>query len=226
MKLTIFGFSILSGVFLFSGCLKTREEVKEVEQRQVMLQQVSTLQKTNADVASRFDEVQDEIRQLNGRVEVVENQIQKQDQKDSKSNANLAEQLSETQKRQGLLQESLTKMEQQLMALQNELVQLKSAESSAAKSATTKAKTGKASFDEAQEFFSQKDWKKAIVSFQKYRDDNPKGKNFLEATYKIGLSFQELGMREEARNFYDEVISKFPKSEEATKAKKKIKSLK
>jgi TolA-binding protein len=45
------------------------------------------------------------------------------------------------------------------------------------------------------------------------------------ATYKIGVCFQELGMIEEAKAFYDEVIAKYPKSNEAAKATSRLKAM-
>ena len=86
--------------------------------------------------------------------------------------------------------------------------------------------TKKDTYDIAKEFFEKKDWKQAILNFQKYRDDNPKGVKLADATYKIGVSFQELGMKDEAKTFYDEVQVKYPKSEEARRAKIRLKGLK
>lgn len=73
--------------------------------------------------------------------------------------------------------------------------------------------------------FAAKDWKGAVVIYQKYRDKYPKGKKFVEATYKIGICFKELKLKSEAKTFFDEVIEKFPSSPEAKKAKSQLKSL-
>ena len=43
------------------------------------------------------------------------------------------------------------------------------------------------------------------------------------ALYKIGLSFESLGMKDDAKGFYQELIEKHPKSQEAKKAKAKMK---
>ena len=55
-----------------SGCLKTRTDVRETEQKQVIQQEVNKLQRTNADVSSRFSDVEDDMRNLRGRLEVLE----------------------------------------------------------------------------------------------------------------------------------------------------------
>ena len=44
-----------------------------------------------------------------------------------------------------------------------------------------------------------------------------------DALLKIGQSFEALGMKEDAKGFYQELTDKFPKSPEAAKAKKKVK---
>jgi TolA-binding protein len=80
--------------------------------------------------------------------------------------------------------------------------------------------------DAAAEMFSGKKWKDAAAAFQKYREAFPKGKAYSDATYKIGVCFQELGLKDEAKSFYDEVVAKFPKSKEAKKARIRLKSLK
>ena len=54
---------------------------------------------------------------------------------------------------------------------------------------------------------------------------NPKGKRYADATYKIGMSFQELKLKDDAKAFYQEVIQKFPKSSEAKKAEVRLKKL-
>lgn len=219
---------LLLGFLASVGCLQTRNDVKAGEQRQVIQSQVSTIQKTNADTVSRFTDMEEQIRQLNGKIEVVENQVHKGDQQSLVQTKGVSEQVTENNKKMALLQESLFKLEAQLVAVQAEVAGLKAEiASGGAKSAGAAGqKSAKNILDQAQESFSHKDWKKAIVNFSKYREDNPKGKNFAEATYKIGVSFQELGLKEEAKSFYDELIARFPKSEEAKKVKARLKSLK
>jgi TolA-binding protein len=86
--------------------------------------------------------------------------------------------------------------------------------------------TGKGPYALAEEKFDQKNWKEAILEYEKYRKANPKGKQFSTATYKIGVAFQELGLNDEAKAFYEEVISKFPKTKDADRASTRMKNLK
>lgn len=101
---------------------------------------------------------------------------------------------------------------------------------SSAKTTTTgaepKANVKSNPYDVAQEFFAKKEWKKAILSYQKYVDEFPKGKNVPEAKYRIGVCFQELGMKEEAAAFYEEVVAQHPKSDAGKRSKIRLSKLK
>ncbi len=208
-------YGLLLLAFAMTGCLKTRSEVHEQEQKQVLSQQVTTLQKGTADTSNRFTEYDEETRFLRGRIEALE----KKDQNDRSDSENFRKQVSETfidiQKRQSLLQEGLTKLEAQLAGYQAEQL-----------AGQTVAAVKKSLYDIAEEHFQQKEWKKAILNYQKFREQNPKSKNYAEATYKIGVCFQEVKMKDEARSFFDEVMTDFPSSAEAKKAKVRLKSLK
>lgn len=216
---------VLLLVLGLQGCLQTRGQVKETEQRQVIQQQVSTLQKTNADVNNRFAEIEENMRLQNGRIEVIENKFSNAGQDRDRDRKDLQEQNAELARKVALLQESMINMEKQISQLQTEvLIATRSGNSGSATSAPTNVK--KTSYDIAEEHLAKKEWKKAILNYEKYRQEYPKGKNFADATYKIGFSFQELKMRDEARTFYDEVVSKYPNSEAAKQAKAKLKNLK
>jgi hypothetical protein len=228
MKLKL-PFAIVT-VMMLSGCLKTRNEVSAAETRNVQAQQVATMQRTAAaDAGNRLSEMEEQMRELNGRVDVVENKIGTSRGATDQALKGNQQQISEMNQKMSLLQEAMTKMEGQLFQLTNEVQVLraeKAAQAAAAQADHLARQAKKDLYEVAQDFFKQKDWKQAILNYQKYRDENPKGKNFPDATYKIGVAFQELGMKEEARTFYDEVSAKFPKSEEAKRAKTRLKGLK
>jgi len=213
-----------------TGCLKTRTDVRETEQKQTMQQEVAKMQKTNADTSSRFADVEEDVRSLRGRVEVLEHQKGQGTQEVESAKKFAADQSADANKKIVLLQEGLSTLEKTVFQLNTEVNALKAekaamvAQASAAQAkAATEAKKG--SYDLGQESFDQKDWKKAILNYQKYRDENPSGKKIADATYKMGVSFQELGMKDEAKTFYDEIVSKFPNSNEAKKAKIRLKGL-
>ncbi|MFZ4403082.1 MAG: tetratricopeptide repeat protein [Pseudobdellovibrionaceae bacterium] len=211
--------------FSLAGCLQTRTDVKDVEQRQVIQQQVVGLQKNTADVSGRFSEVLEQLREINGRLEVVENRTAQNNNSNEFANKKIQNDQQEQNQKINLLQEALGKLEQQLGQLNAEVQGLK-AEKLAEHTEKTVKKALKDTYEAAEDHFDKKEWKKAILNFQKFRDDNPRSKTFAEATYKIGVSFQELGLKDEAKTFYDEVIAKFPSTEQARKAKTRLKSFK
>ncbi len=224
--LTVSSF-FLSVCVVFTGCLKTRTDVRETEQKQVIQQEVTKLQKTNADVSSRFSDIEDDMRNLRGRLEVLEHKKDQGSQEAESVKKYASEQSTDASKKILLLQEGLSGLEKTVFQLNAELNALKTEKAAIAAQKKAAAESNKkGSYELAQEYFDQKDWKKAILNYQKYRDESPNGKKIAEATYKMGVSFQELGMKDEARTFYDELVSKYPSSNEAKKAKVRLKRLK
>jgi TolA-binding protein len=218
---------LMVGLFAMTtlGCLKTRSEVKDTETRQNMQQQVVTLQKNTADSTNRFSELEEEVRLINGRTEVLENRLAVRGQETDKEKKSLTDQNADLQRKFSLLQESMVKMEQQVGQLSTEVAALQAQVAAHSSAPAASPASKKTSYDIAQELFNEKEWKKAASAFDKYRQDSPKGKNFADATYKIGVCFQELGMKDEARTFYEEVISKHAGTEEARRAKVRLKGL-
>jgi TolA-binding protein len=206
----------------------TRSQMKEAEAKKQIQSQVSDLQKMSADNNQRFSELEAELRNALGRIEVLEREAQLsargvQDQQ--------AAQLSKI----NTLKEEMIKMDAQMQAMQSELEKLRVALAASVDSgavsggSVTSAKEAaprRDLFNLAEQEFDKKEWRKAILAYQKYRETFPKGKNVPEAIYKMGVSFQELGMKDEAKTFYEEVIAKYPKSPEARKSQTRLKSLK
>ena len=211
----IFMISIVLG---FTSCLKTRSELGSQYQSQVYTQKQAENQLPN-ESEPKIDERDELIRQLNGRVESLEKQI---------SEIQLSKNQSVDAEKIQLLQESLVKMEAQIQKLENEaalkpsdsrvVVPTKTEKAVAAQTPPTK-KTG---FDEAQELYANKDYKKAILEYEKFVSANPKNKNVPEAKYKIGACFEAMGMKDEAYSFYEEVASLYGGSTYGKKAKQKV----
>ncbi|HEY8271564.1 MAG TPA: tetratricopeptide repeat protein [Pseudobdellovibrionaceae bacterium] len=222
---------VLSACLGLTGCLKTRTDVREIEQKQVIQQEVTKLQKTNADVSSRFSDVEDDLRTLRGRLEVLEHKKDQASQETDSVKRYATEQSADTNKKILLLQEGLSNLEKTVFQLSAELNGLRAekaalvAQNNAAQ-ARVAAESKRNPYELGQEFFEQKDWKKAILNYQRYRDENPNGKKIADATYKMGVSFQEMGMKDEAKTFFDELVSKHPNSNEAKKARIRLKGLK
>lgn len=220
------------------GCLRTREDLKEVETSKAMRTQVDSLQKVHADSSSRLEDLMDQNRQLNGRIEELEQRLSQAAQAQGSGKEDLQKSLGESKRQSEMLQEGIVKLESQVQALQEEIVTLKLNKGSGkaagkedSKSGAKDADKGKSKdkekdlMDVALEDFQEKKWKEAILNFDQYREKYPTGKYAPEATYKTGVSFQELGMNDEAKVFYKEVTEKFPKSDMSKKAQIRLKSI-
>lgn len=70
----------------------------------------------------------------------------------------------------------------------------------------------------------EKSLKQAILAYQRVLED-PKSEKNDSALYKIGMAFEQLGFKEEAIVFYDELVTKYAKSPFTPDAKKRLKSL-
>ncbi len=74
--------------------------------------------------------------------------------------------------------------------------------------------------------FREKWYEKAILEYQKVIENYPLGNKVPAALLKQGLAFHRIGEDANARLVLNELLKKFPKSNEATIAQKKIKGLK
>lgn len=215
----IFMIAVAAGL---TSCLKTRSELGSQYQSQVYTQKQADNQIIQNEPEPKIDERDELIRQLNGRVESLEKQL---------SEAQLAKNQSADAEKIQLLQDSLVKMEMQLQKLENEAAMKPSdsrvivpaktekTEKPAVAQTPTEKKT---TFDVAQELYASKDFKKAILEYEKFVSANPKNKNVPEAKYKIGACFEAMGMKDEAFSFYEEVASLYGSSTYGKKAKQKV----
>lgn len=230
-------FKILNLIFItlaLTSCLMTRSEMGAQDQN-------AAYSKKNADnqmeaqeesvavgvqSAAPIIEDKDElIRSLNGRVEVLENQLAKLEQDRQAAAAESAQKMT-------LMQETLAKIENQMQRFEGEIpmnkttdATVKNIEDSEAVAQHAKEKKLSA-YQVAEQYYSKQDWKRAILNYQKYTDETPKGKNVAEAKFKIGVCFQELGMKEEAMAFYEEVVANYAKTAFGKKSKERLEKLK
>ena len=68
-------------------------------------------------------------------------------------------------------------------------------------------------------------YKKAIIAFQEFADKYPKSKNIANAVYAQAESFLALNQKKEAEVFFKDVIQRFPRTKEASLARKRLKAL-
>ncbi len=75
-------------------------------------------------------------------------------------------------------------------------------------------------------YYLKKDYEKAILEYEKAIAKYPEGDKVPPAMFKQALAFLELGDRTNARNLLKRVIEKYPRSDQAQLAKKKLETIK
>ena len=85
-----------------------------------------------------------------------------------------------------------------------------------------KNEENKASFLLGKQLFENESYEMAVSELQKYRNENPEGKDYLEATFYIGQAFKKLQMPIEAKIFFQEILKTDSNSLWAVKVKKEI----
>jgi len=75
-------------------------------------------------------------------------------------------------------------------------------------------------------YYLKKDYEKAILEYEKAIVKYPEGDKIPAAIFKQALAFSELGDKTNARNLLKRVIEKYPLSDQAQLAKKKLETLK
>ncbi|MCB0412040.1 MAG: tetratricopeptide repeat protein [Bdellovibrionales bacterium] len=231
-----------------SGCLTTRQQLREwglgpgvppssaptAEKKtatsDVIARDISSSDSNYREVQSNSQTVarqnmamqayDEQLKDLRNRLDQLEHQIALQNQQTLEKS-----QSDESGKKFQAYEEALKSLETQIQTLVTEVQSLKKKDDE--KSKVEKGSVKKTTdFDRGENLFEDKEWKEAILAYQSYRDKNPKGKNYAEATYKMGVCFQELSLKDEAKVFYNEVISKFPNSSESRRASYRLKNIK
>jgi TolA-binding protein len=69
------------------------------------------------------------------------------------------------------------------------------------------------------------DYYQAILNFNQVRQQHPKSDRAPAAVLKIGLSFQQMGNKSEAKLAFQKVLNDYPSSPEAAQAREKLQAL-
>ena len=86
--------------------------------------------------------------------------------------------------------------------------------------------SGNAQFWIGETYYQKKDFEKAILEYEKAITKYPESGKVSAALFKQALAFLELGDKTNARNLLRKVIERFPNSEQAEMAKKKLETIK
>lgn len=205
-------FTLLLAVSL-SGCLLTHEDVREEIESEVALQRQKTKESYEKvqggvfSVQSRVSEMEASLRELRGQIDLLLKKQEVQEELNQDNQKQIEDLTNNFRTSLDTLEEQITSLTENLEHQKEEAKKLMESDP-------------EYHFKEAEKFFNEENWKKAIVAYERYREKNKDGKLFKKATFQIGQCFQNLDMKKEAQVFFKEVVSSFPKSEEAKKAKK------
>lgn len=221
---------LLAGSILVTGCLnqlKSRKDLKgdtqisQPPQEEVYVSE--SVESASSAPVFKQEERNEQMRVLRGRVEEAENQVNELRESMIQLAESRQQEKEQAASKLQAYEEAIRKLEQEILALKEQ--KHVTPKKSVKKNDTDSNAQLREDYHRGDDYFRQKKWKDAIVSYQKYREDFPKGKLYPEATYKIGLCFLELGLKDESKSFFEEVKVKFPKSPLAKKADKQLKSL-
>jgi len=87
------------------------------------------------------------------------------------------------------------------------------------------AKSPDALYQIAESYFREGKFDDAVLQFQNFIDTYPDDRRVPISYLNQGLSLINLGRKEEAKFFFQTLIDKFPGSEEAKKAREKLKEI-
>jgi TolA-binding protein len=219
----ILGFSTLSGCIL-----QTREDIEKQNEDRQLKEQVSSIQKSKADTESRYSDLESEIRVLTGRIETLEHNQQLYHQSAVQDSVGLKKAIEAQNDRSKLIEQKVDGLDGRLNSAIQTMASapVQAPPAATADTATTGKKGDVKTYNEGEALFSKKEFKKALVKFNAYREKNPKGSKASEATYKIGVCLGELGLKKEAKEIYQETIDNFPGTPSAKKAKFRLTQVK
>ncbi|MGE0614755.1 MAG: tetratricopeptide repeat protein [Bacteriovoracia bacterium] len=234
---------VFSGVILFIsgvGCLKTRADLRGDNDQNTRSGQTEPGEIRGNSYA--IDEIKSEINRLNGRIEDIE-RARQADKASSGKDANearikqLEDRIAEMEIALTATQEALKKAQtappkdpgelfdtgkkQHIAGKLDEAVKSFSAYLAAAPSG---GHVEDAYFLRGESHFSLRNYKKAIADYSQFPEKYNRSRHMPQALYKIGLSMENLNMATEAKAFYQELVEKYPKSNEAKLIKAKLNS--
>lgn len=223
---------LISILFSLTQCLVTRSQLAEDQNagsRYNVPKTYNTPSKSNApsgnqpktssqEVAAleyQLKSYEEQFRTMLGRIEELETKAQT-------GNADEAKMKD--------LEQAVSELLAQQEQLKSELKASREAQQAAVQKAKEQAAEDAApatgDLAKADKLFTEGKWEKAAQEFELFRKKNPKSSEISIVTYKIGVCFQELGLKTEAKTFFNNVIKNYPNSKASKFAKFRLENLK
>lgn len=201
----------LGTAVLLAACTPSREIVRlqdaQTETRTKTEQQVESLRRNQADMATRLESMQFELQRLTGKFEESRFREEKEGKESSETR--------ETQKREIKdLKDEVARLKDRLTAVETSLATQKGlpAEGKAA-AAAERPRDATTLYREGIEEHRAGNYEKARERFKAYIRSNPKGDLAGNAQFWIGETFYSQGDYENAILAYEELASRHPKSD-------------
>ena len=200
-------------VLVTSACsttFRTRED--SAAGRRSSVPPISEVRKQNAEMTSKLMNYEEDLRIKDGRIEELEVYI-KQLEKQNKSN------LKTVTEERDAYRESLAALNKEKVELLRELALMKEDYKETNKKLKWASTPANEMLKTGDKLFDEKKWTEAVTAYQAYREKSSKKKSseYAMVTYKIGVCFQELGLKDEAKTFYKSVVKGFDKNFKAHK---------
>lgn len=235
----------LAALFLTSCASSPR--TKRIEAIQKLQQDIEEIQSTKADKADtnvKIDDFKTELQIVSGKLDETEQLVRQTKAKQEQNSERLDQVIAEYDKKIVALEESISKLESKSAKPQStentkfdyiegyKRLQAKEFDeairllSRYIKNFPTGRSIHDARFYLASATFQKKDFEAAILKYEEYKEKYPKGEKIPEALYQQGISFEQLGKKNDAKLFFSEVLSNHSKSPWAKKAQEALKKLK
>lgn len=201
----------LGTAVLLAACTPSREIVRlqdaQTETRTKTEQQVESLRRNQADMATRLESMQFELQRLTGKFEESRFREEKEGKESSETREAQKREIKDLKDEVARLKERLTAVETALLTQKG----LPSAEK--APSPAERPRDATTLYREGIEEHRAGNYEKARERFRAYMKANPKGDLAGNAQFWIGETFYSQGDYENAILAYEELASRHPKSD-------------
>lgn len=223
---------LIACLFILNQCVVTRSELNQSPNPATRYNVpktynapkpvVNSQTRTNQEIAvleTQIKSYEEQFRTMLGRIEELETKASTT----GKADADRVKDLEQAMNEMLIQQEALKK---ELKAGQEAQAQLAAIKAKEAKEAQEASMAPTGNLELADKLFTEGKWDRAATEFQEFRKKNPKSSEISIVTYKIGVCFQELGLKSEAKTFFNNVIQSYPNSKASKFAKFRLDNLK
>lgn len=190
-------------LMLMFGCASS-PRTRRVDILTKLQQEIDQLKQNKADSRVQIEDIKTEIQVLSGKLEETAHSLKNLEEQLVKNNENMNRLMADYDQKIKSLEETHSKKQ----------------------SSPEKTTVQESTFSLAEKHFSKKEYEEAILKYEEYKEKNPKGFKVSEAMYKQGLSFLALKKPADAKSFFEGIVSDFPKSPFAKKAKAELSKIK